>query len=107
MHFDNYLMADLRFLIPTGASKAEDIPITLVYCNRRITCKDAVDRLRAWAAAESIPTDCIAFYHAKIGKKRKRELEEKLRFGEVRILVCTDAVGMVWCNMLPQGLLAD
>ena len=54
-----------------------------------------MDRLHAWAAAEGIPTDCIAFYHAKIGEKRKRELEEKLKKGEIRILVCTDAVGMV------------
>jgi superfamily II DNA helicase RecQ len=99
MQFDNYSMADLRFLIPSGASKADDIAITLVYCNKRIACEDAVDRLRAWAAAEGIPTDCIAFYHAKIGEKRKRELEEKLRKGEIRILVCTDAVRMV-CEFL-------
>jgi superfamily II DNA helicase RecQ len=97
MRFDNYSMADLRFLIPSGASKPDDIDISLVYCNRRTVCEDAVDRLRSWAAAEGIPTDCIAFYHAKIGEKRKRELEEKLRSGEIRILVCTDAVGMVSC----------
>lgn len=87
--------ADLRFLIPKGASTPEDIEISLVYCNQRITCEDAVDRLRQWARDEGIPESCIAFYHAKIGDKRKRELEELLRRGEIRILVCTDAVGMV------------
>ena len=87
--------ADLRFLIPKGASTPEDIEISLVYCNQRITCEDAVDRLRQWARDEGIPESCIAFYHAKIGAKRKRELEELLRRGEIRILVCTDAVGMV------------
>jgi Superfamily II DNA helicase len=87
--------ADLRFLIPAGAHSPEDIDMSLVYCNQRIVCEDAVDRLRLWAAAEGIPAACIAFYHAKIGEKRKRELEEKLRMGEIRILVCTDAVGMV------------
>jgi superfamily II DNA helicase RecQ len=95
MRFDNYSMADLRFLIPSGALKAEDIGISLVYCNKQITCEDAVDKLHAWAAAESISTDCIAFYHAKIGDKWKRELEEKLKSGDIHILVCTDAVGMV------------
>lgn len=95
MQFDNYSLADLRFLIPPGALKADDIAITLVYCNQQITCEDAMDKLRAWAAAEGIPIDCIAFYHAKIGEKRKRELEEKLRTGGIRILVCTDAIGMV------------
>ena len=104
MKFDNYSMANLCFLIPSGASKPEDINITLVYCNQHITCEDAVDRLRAWAATEGIRTDCIAFYHAKIGEKRKRELEEQLRTGHIHILVCTDAVGMVrptsQCHML-------
>jgi len=87
--------ADLRFLIPVGATKAEDIDITLVYCNQRIHCEDAVDHLRFWTEEQGIDPSCIAFYHAKIGEKRKRELEEKLRRGEIRILVCTDAVGMV------------
>jgi superfamily II DNA helicase RecQ len=87
--------ADLRFLIPVGATKPEDINITLVYCNQRIKCEDAVDNLRFWAKELGIPETSIAFYHARIGEKRKRELEEKLREGGIRILVCTDAVGMV------------
>jgi superfamily II DNA helicase RecQ len=87
--------ADLRFLIPVGATRAEQIDITLVYCDQRIHCEDAVDRLRFWAQEEGIDPSCIAFYHAKLGEKRKRELEERLRRGEIRILVCTDAVGMV------------
>lgn len=95
MKFDNYSMANLRFLIPPKVSKPEDIDITLVYCNQRTTCEDGVDRLRSWANEMGIPPECIAFYHAKIGAKRKRDLEEMLRKGEVRILVCTDAVGMV------------
>ena len=89
------LKADLRFLIPVGATKPEDIDITLVYCNQRIKCEDSVDNLRFWAKELDILESCIAFYHARIGEKRKRELKEKLRRGEVRILVCTDAVGMV------------
>lgn len=71
MHFDNSSMADLCFLIPAHAMKADDINITLVYCNTRITCEDAVDRIRDWAESSGIQTDSIAFYHAKIGDKRK------------------------------------
>ncbi|PPQ87408.1 hypothetical protein CVT24_001482, partial [Panaeolus cyanescens] len=40
----------------------------------------------------------VAYYHALVGDKRKRELEEKLASGEIRILFCTDAVGM-GCDM--------
>lgn len=97
---------DLRFLIPPGASKADDIDITLVYCNTRTTCEDICDNLRRWAVHESIedPEVWIAFYHAKVGAKRKRELEEKLRNGTIRILICTDAVGMVSTDRLRSSL---
>ena len=44
---------------------------------------------------DRMPEDTVSFYHSKIGQERKRELEAKLRMGEVRILACTDAVGMV------------
>jgi superfamily II DNA helicase RecQ len=87
--------ADLWFLIPPGAMKAEDIDITLVYCNQCVKCEDAIDSLHLWDKLLGIPESCIAFYHARIGEKRKRQLEEMLRQGEIHILVCTDAVGMV------------
>ncbi|KAG6914066.1 hypothetical protein DXG01_002688 [Tephrocybe rancida] len=38
--------ADLRFLIPEGTTKAEDIPLTLLYGNARVVVEDAADRLR-------------------------------------------------------------
>ncbi|KAI1783590.1 P-loop containing nucleoside triphosphate hydrolase protein [Ganoderma leucocontextum] len=90
--------ADLRFVIPADATTPQDIPVTLVYCNTRLTCEDIVDRLRGWLRKAGLSPDASAFYHAKIGNKRKRDLEEKLSKGDVRILVCTDAVGM-GCDM--------
>lgn len=92
-------------MIPPGATKPKDIPVTLIYCNKRTTCEDIADQLRGWASREEIDTNCIAFYHAQISEKRKRELEEKLRKGEVRILVCTDAVGMVSMTHIVRGVL--
>lgn len=86
---------DLRFLIPPHARQAEDIPITLVYCNHRMTTEDAADRARDWAEEQGIPRESIAFYHALIGDDKKRQLEFLLAAGIVRILFCTDAVGMV------------
>ncbi|KAJ6610953.1 P-loop containing nucleoside triphosphate hydrolase protein, partial [Mycena sp. CBHHK59/15] len=90
--------ADLRFLIREDATVPADIPISLVYFNTRIETEDACDQLQSWAHDVGIDTSAIAFYHAKIGMARKRELERKLRNGEVRILCCTDAVGM-GCDM--------
>jgi superfamily II DNA helicase RecQ len=96
--------AALRFLINSDTSEPAHIPITLVYCNQRLTTEDACDSLRRWAADADIPVDCIAFYHAKIGQAQKRNLEERLRKGEIRILFCTDAVGMV-CQLSLNVLL--
>lgn len=99
MKYSDKSKADLRFLIPQGALFATDIPITLVYCNSRTVAEDIADIIRQWLPRGMFTNetrhDCVAFYHAKVGEKRKRELEEKLRKGEVRILICTDAVGMV------------
>ena len=88
-------MGDLRFLIPPGATKSDDIKITFVYCNQRAVTEDGADYVRDWAEEHGIPHEAIAYYHALIGADRKREIEEKLKRGEIRILFCTDAVGMV------------
>ena len=39
--------------------------------------------------------ETVAFYHALVGGDRKREIENLLRTGEVRILFYAEALGMV------------
>ncbi|KAG1882049.1 P-loop containing nucleoside triphosphate hydrolase protein, partial [Suillus tomentosus] len=97
MKFADESKADLRFVVPHGATLANDIPTQLIYCNDRTTTEDIIDKLRGWLPSD-IPRSCIAFYHAKIGTKRKRQIEEELQSGEIRIVSCTDAVGM-GCDM--------
>ena len=94
MKFDKESKADLRFSVPNGTSQPTDIPITLIYVNTRIECEDICEAVSSFLP-EGMPEDTVSFYHSKIGRDRKRELEDKLRTGDVRILVCTDAVGMV------------
>ena len=86
--------ADLRCTIPNGAQKREDIPIAIIYMNLRNECEHTVDKLRSWLPP-GIPPECIVFYHAKIGSARKREIEIQLQEGRIRIVVCTEAMGMV------------
>ncbi len=78
---------DLRFLIPPKAEKPEDIPITLVYCNQRNTSEDAADNGKDWVIEQGISPQCVAFYHSNIGDKRKREIEELLKKGVIRVFV--------------------
>lgn len=95
MEHSNESKADLRFLIPHPTQAPADIPITLIYCNQRLECEDITTQLRAWGAGVGITDEAFAFYHAKIGSAQKRDLERRLRDGNIRILACTDAVGMV------------
>ncbi|KAJ7195842.1 P-loop containing nucleoside triphosphate hydrolase protein [Mycena pura] len=90
--------ADLRFLIPEIATVAADIPVAPAYFNQRLGTEDACDRLQSWATSVGIDSSAIGFYHAKIGTAQKRQLEGMLRDGRIRILCCTDAVGM-GCDM--------
>lgn len=94
MQYDEGSFADLRFTIPLDAKGPQDIPITLIYVNERTICEDICDKLKEYAPPGS-NKHTIAYYHSLLGNDRKRSLEERLRKGEVRILVCTDAVGMV------------
>lgn len=94
MKFEEVTKADLRFIIPRDAMGPQDIPITLIYSEGRNTCETIRDQLMEYLPPGS-PVNTLAFYHALIGHKRKRSLEESLRKGEGRFLICTDAVGMV------------
>ncbi|KAG2155304.1 uncharacterized protein EDB93DRAFT_1247789 [Suillus bovinus] len=71
--------ANLGFTILPNTTSLLDIPVQL------------------WLP-ERVSYSSVAFYHVKIGTKHKRELEEGLQIGIIRILVCTDAVGM-GCDM--------
>lgn len=94
MQYEEGSFADLRFTIPRDAKGPQDIPITLIYVNKRPTCEDICDKLKEYAPPNS-NKHTIAYYHALVGQKEKRSIEERLCKGEVRILVCTDAIGMV------------
>jgi len=82
MQYPEESKADLRFLIPPHATKPDNIDITLVYCNQRLTTEDVCDALKQWAEDEGIAALCIAFYHANIGDKQKHQLEEMLWHGK-------------------------
>ena len=85
---------------PIRAKETSDIPVTLVYCNQRLTAEDCADRTREWAEEQGIPRHCVAFYHALVGEDQKREIEEDIRDGKTRITFCTEALEMVSQAML-------
>ncbi|KAF5335493.1 hypothetical protein D9611_012205 [Ephemerocybe angulata] len=89
---------DMRILIPEDAIYPSDVPVAAIYCNQRLTCETAADAARKWACEAgpllSAPEEWIVFYHSAIGSTRKREIEEGIQSGKIRLVFCTDALGM-------------
>ena len=77
MQFDKDTKADLRFSVPNGTSQPEDIPVTLIYTNSRIESEDICEAINTYLPA-GMPEDTVSFYHSRVGRERKRELEGKL-----------------------------
>jgi len=67
-----------------GGNSRNNIPKSLDGLHHdRTHCND---RLQDWAEEQGIPRECVGFYHALVGEKRKRDLEDLLKVGIVRIL---------------------
>ncbi len=84
---------DLEFVIPSGITSRKDIKKTWFYLDNIREGADVVDYLR-----ERLPPDlqdAIRPYNATLHHKYRKETMQLFRDGHVRVLVCTDAAGMV------------
>ncbi|PPR06677.1 hypothetical protein CVT24_012970 [Panaeolus cyanescens] len=90
-------MGNLQFLILPATCSQDEIPTTLVYCNKQTSTEVGADYVCDWAEEAGLLRD-IVFYHALVGTKRKWDLERLLASGTIHVLFCTNAVGM-GCDM--------
>ncbi|KAL9935856.1 hypothetical protein V8E36_005433 [Tilletia maclaganii] len=85
-------MLGLAEVLPANVAQIENIPKTLIYVNTRSEARRGVQSLRRLlprrlhAAVQRITGDDSA--------RRSQEMLEKMRQGAVRIIVCTEALGM-------------
>lgn len=94
--------ADLNFIIPLEVTSLSEIPKTWVYVDVISTCEDIVDhlcnvleeRLTSKLEAREID-DTIRSYHAVHTLEYRKKAMEAFREGAMRIMVCTEAAGMV------------
>lgn len=91
---------DTDFLIPTNLRRAEDIPKTYLYVDNIAVGGELMDYLNAKislrrASGSRVPAGLIRPFNATLSQEYRSLAMAHFRHGSIRILVCTDAAGMV------------
>lgn len=94
--------SDLDFVIPSNITSLSAIPKTWIYVDNISDCEDIVDHLcellkhRLTLELDSKEIDhAIRSYHAVHTLEYRQKAMESFRAGDMRIMVCTEAAGMV------------
>jgi len=89
---------DLDFVIPTTVQTSSDIPKTWIYVDNINMGAEIVDHLHTLLPHPSLH-GTIRPYNAVLDSEYRYEAMQHFRNGEIRVLVCTDAAGMVCYNL--------
>lgn len=106
--------ADLSFIVPSNLREPVDIPKTYLYVDNISTGAEIIDylnaQIRAYLSANQqhlSRKQCKRFrgivrpFNATMSSNYRTRAMARFRSGDVRILVCTDAAGMVREAVLP------
>ena len=87
--------SDLDFLIPKGVKDVKEVPKTMVYADQVAVGVDMEDRLYDISPDSFRETGFIRPYNAAYSLEYRTTVMALFKAGVVRILICTDAAGMV------------
>lgn len=87
--------SDLDFLIPQGVSDASNVPKAFVYADSITAGSDIMEQLYDVSPQGFRDDGIIRTYSAAYSKKYRRNVMRLFKEGIVRVLICTDAAGMV------------
>jgi len=86
---------DIDFVIPDGVQKPEDVPKTFVYYDDIAGGSELCDHLSARVPEDFRHIGIVRPYNAAFSQKYRRDVLRLFKAGIIRVLVCTDAAGMV------------
>ena len=86
---------DLNFVIPSSAQTASQVPKTWIYADNINTGTEIVDHLRSLLPQDASLHGIIRPYNAVLDSEYRDEAMRCFKNGDIRVLVCTDAAGMV------------
>ena len=87
--------SNLNFLIPKGVKDIKEVPKTMVYADQVAVGVDMEDRLYDISPESFCETGFIRPYSAAFSLEYRTTVMALFKAGVVRILICTDAAGMV------------
>ena len=87
--------SDLDFLIPANVQQPDDIKKTFLYVDQISTQIEIEDRLYSRLPSSFRNQGVIRPYSASFMTEHRAEVMALFKAGIVRILICTDAAGMV------------
>lgn len=87
--------ADLDFVIPTATSSITDVPKTMLYTDDIKEGARIIDHLNAQVPDHLRHLGLVRPYNAVMSRKYRKDSMRLFRAGVIRVLVCTDAAGMV------------
>lgn len=86
---------DLDFVIKRTGRNVLDIDKTFIYCDNIAMGTEIIDQLTSLLPTELQTLGLIRPYNSCFSKEYRKAVMQEFRRGAVRILVCTDAAGMV------------
>ena len=86
---------DMDFLIPREVHEATEVKKTFVYSDNIMVGSDMMEHLYEIGPESFREAGIIRTYSSAFSAKYRREVMELFKVGVVRILICTDAAGMV------------
>jgi superfamily II DNA helicase RecQ len=96
---------DLNFVIPSSVREASEIPKTWIYADNINTGAEIVDHLRTLLPHHDTSLhSTIRPYNAVLDTEYRDEAMRRFKIGDIRILVCTDAAGMVHSGNLFEDM---
>jgi superfamily II DNA helicase RecQ len=86
---------DIDFVIPDSINSPADIPKTFVYADDIAVSAELSDHLNGRVDAKFRHLGLVRPYNAAMSKTYRRTALRLFKAGIIRVLVCTDAAGMV------------
>ncbi len=89
--------SDLDFVIPDSVTSIEDIPKTWIYVDNIDLGAEIIRHLRQVLRERSpgLAGNVIRPYNARLSLPYRQKAMQNFRDGSIRILICTEAAGMV------------
>lgn len=95
MEHPSSTFADLNFVIPDNVKSEVDVPSTWVFVDSIVNGVDIGDHLNSLLPAHLRYTGLVQPYNAVHSQKYHDTVMDLFKAGTIRVLICTDAAGMV------------